>query len=377
MNFISDHFEKIYLFYRIEQSGIRSIPSNVELIYIMAPHEQPEKRNVRANFFYLLYLILHECFFSRQKKLFIKNFRYNVSYFKNCISYANYIKKHIDPDRINDSFFYSYWFFDWNLSLSILKNRGIIKHNYTRAHGFDLYENNGKDNYLPLRKFCFQNTDKIISVSRKGEKYLKEIYSSFYNKIICSYLGTKDFGFNPVPGSDSVLHLVSCSNMIEVKRLHLIIDIIKFIDKPIQWTHFGDGILLDTIKQMAQQLPAKVKVDFKGRLTQNEIFEVYKTVPINFFINTSASEGIPVSIMEAISFGIPVIATDVGGTSEIVNNFTGSLIDKDFNSKLVADYISSSTLDFNTDFRKKIKLFWHENFSATKNYSSFVKIFHV
>ena len=47
-------------------------------------------------------------------------------------------------------------------------------------------------------------------------------------------------------------------------------------------------------------------------------------MPVDLFLTVSANEGIPVSIMEAQSFGIPVIATDVGGISEIVNNVNGS-----------------------------------------------------
>ena len=46
----------------------------------------------------------------------------------------------------------------------------------------------------------------------------------------------------------------------------------------------------------------------------------------DLFVNMSLSEGIPVSIMEAISFGIPIIATNVGGNAEIVNDETGVLI---------------------------------------------------
>ena len=46
------------------------------------------------------------------------------------------------------------------------------------------------------------------------------------------------------------------------------------------------------------------------------------------FINLSSSEGIPVSIMEAQSFGIPVIATNVGGSGEIVVSETGVLVDE-------------------------------------------------
>ena len=48
------------------------------------------------------------------------------------------------------------------------------------------------------------------------------------------------------------------------------------------------------------------------------MLDYYKNNIIDIFINLSASEGIPVSIMDAISFGIPCIATNVGGTGEIV-----------------------------------------------------------
>jgi len=47
------------------------------------------------------------------------------------------------------------------------------------------------------------------------------------------------------------------------------------------------------------------------------------------FINTSSSEGIPVSMMEAQSFGIPILAMDVGGVREIVGPQTGRLLQQD------------------------------------------------
>ena len=59
------------------------------------------------------------------------------------------------------------------------------------------------------------------------------------------------------------------------------------------------------------------------------------------FINVSSTEGIPVSIMEAMSFGIPVIATAVGGTPEIVNNENGYLLSKDPSAKELAEVIQN------------------------------------
>ena len=43
--------------------------------------------------------------------------------------------------------------------------------------------------------------------------------------------------------------------------------------------------------------------------------------------------------MEALSFGIPVVATDVGGTSEIINNSVGALVDANINPQNVTNEI--------------------------------------
>ncbi|HKC68184.1 MAG TPA: glycosyltransferase [Bacteroidia bacterium] len=276
----------------------------------------------------------------------------------------------------NNSYFYSYWFFDWNLSLSILNYKKLIKKNYTRAHGFDVYENNGKPNYLPLRKFCLKNTDKVFTISHVGENYLKGLYPKFKQKITCSYIGTKDFGVNPLPFISSPIHIVSCSGVNRVKRIHLIVGILKYVTRPVKWTHIGDGVLLKDVKKEAEKLPGNIVTDFKGSLTQNEIFAFYQNESVDAFINCSASEGIPVSIMEAISCGIPVIATNVGGTKEIVTNETGYLIEKNFNAKEVAHKIEALKEKENyTQLRKGARNYWKQYFFADNNYATFLSHF--
>ena len=66
-----------------------------------------------------------------------------------------------------------------------------------------------------------------------------------------------------------------------------------------------------------------------GAFSNREVFDFYKSHPVDFLINVSNNEGIPVSIMEAHSFSIPVVATNVGGTSEIVNEENGILLPAD------------------------------------------------
>ena len=93
-------------------------------------------------------------------------------------------------------------------------------------------------------------------------------------------------------------------------------------------------------------------------------------------MNVSISEGLPVSIMEAISLGIPVIATDVGGVKEIVNEVTGILIKTDIKKAQLSNILDgiNTTYDLLPNDRKGIRNFWVENFNAKKNYYEFCKM---
>jgi glycosyltransferase involved in cell wall biosynthesis len=66
-------------------------------------------------------------------------------------------------------------------------------------------------------------------------------------------------------------------------------------------------------------------IKFLGERTQPEVIEILKQTDI--FVNPSYSEGLPTSVLEAASLGLPIIATDVGGTREIIEHMkSGYLI---------------------------------------------------
>ena len=96
----------------------------------------------------------------------------------------------------------------------------------------------------------------------------------------------------------------------------------------------------------------------------------------DFHINLSESEGVPVSIMESFSFGIPVIATNVGGVSEIViDGYNGFLIDPNSNSNDVSQIINKFyALNLNeiNELRNNAFLTWKKKFNADSNYKLFI-----
>jgi glycosyltransferase involved in cell wall biosynthesis len=91
-------------------------------------------------------------------------------------------------------------------------------------------------------------------------------------------------------------------------------------------------------------------------------------------VNVSASEGIPVSIMEAMSAYTPVIATDVDGNGEIVQDqYNGFLLSPDFTNEHLAALIEKCANTNLQPLRQNAYNTWNEKFNAHKNYSNFVK----
>ena len=246
-----------------------------------------------------------------------------------------------------------------------------------RGHGYDLYEYVNVEDYIPLREKVLEDFDKVFCISEYGREYLKEKYAQVSKEVTVSILGTLDNGVKKVDKTPGRLNIVSCSNIVKIKRVETIVEALSRIkDIHINWTHYGEGALFDEVKQLAKdKLPSNIKVDFSGFVSNNEVLKDYRMKEYHVFINVSESEGIPVSIMEALSFGIPVVATDVGGTNEIItNNYNGILLEKDFPIDELKDWIgkfSDMIAEEYKSFRINARRSWENKFDADKNYIEF------
>jgi glycosyltransferase involved in cell wall biosynthesis len=212
----------------------------------------------------------------------------------------------------------------------------------------------------------------VLAISLNGKNHLLKANKISENKISVARLGTTDFGLNKTEDLN-FFRIVSCSSFHAYKRVELIIDVLSHSSKKIEWVHFGDGDQKNIILEKVKHLPQNVSFTFMGFQKNTFIMEYYQQNQIDLFINVSETEGIPVSIMEAISFGIPVIATNVGGVAEIVNAKTGFLIDKYFDSKvayqLIENFIEASN-EVKASLKQSSRYFWEQNYNASKNYNA-------
>lgn len=270
-----------------------------------------------------------------------------------------------------DTICYTYWFDEWTLALTIGRVKTISRKFITRAHGFDLYEYRKELGVIPYRKRCLMELDQVYSVSHEGRDYLKQKYPTFESKFTTAHLGVDVQHVPFVPSTETPVRIVSCSRMVPLKRLHLIIEALKGTTKAIEWVHFGSGELEEQLKEQASTLPSNVTVRWKGHVSTREIIAYYQTTPIDWLINVSSTEGLPVSIMEAIACGIPVIATNVGGVKEIVTSVTGKLIDADVDVNFLTEQINEAKRETKSFQAKEIRTFYETYFRATKNFELF------
>ncbi|ACV29290.1 colanic acid biosynthesis glycosyltransferase WcaL [Anaerococcus prevotii] len=290
---------------------------------------------------------------------------------------ANKITKNFSKEDLVNSVLYSYRFeYQPYVAYLVKKKLGINSKIICRAHRFDLYEEKRPTGYIPMREILLSFIDKVYPCSNDGSEYLKNKFPNYKDKIETKFLGTIDYGTQDYNESD-ILRLVSCSNVVSVKRLDLIVESLSLItNKEIEWTHYGNGPEMEKIKNISNKVGNNIKINFMGNVSNQDLMKEYKNNVYDWFINVSTSEGIPVSIMEAMSFGIPCIATDVGGTSEIVEDKkNGVLLPSNIDEFRLASIINNITkMDKRKYFnlRKNSRIKWNEKYNADTNYKKFV-----
>ncbi len=148
-----------------------------------------------------------------------------------------------------------------------------------------------------------------------------------------------------------------------------------------KWYFFGSGPLLNVLQEKVKELNLINHCYFPGNIDHQELLNKYKIHEVDIVISSSISipdvfEGIPVSLMEAMSYGIPVIATDSGGTKELVDGQSGILVKQNDPNAILSGIID---LINKPDFRRKISKNGRnkimQDFDTMKNANDLIKLF--
>ena len=375
IEFIAAKFCKVIIYAQTDlNTNTRSLPNNCFVF-----NNNSLKTHVKCRILRLIFL-----FMSMFRKVFIKEIRNGGAIYWSPIALGRCLRRlqqasmaqllitYLLEKFQQIDLIYSYWLNAGVLgSIMAAPTKPIV----SRAHGYDLYALRYKPQYIPFQRFCMENISQVYVISDDGYKYLTTMYPKCTHKIKKAYLGVIEKGMSN-RSSDGVFRLVSCSNLISAKRVDIIAKAVRCLPFRTEWVHFGDGVEMAHIYDISKQCPNNnIHITLKGHVDNKEVLEYYKTHPVDLFITTSKYEGLPVSIMEAASCGIPVMATSVGGIPEIViMNSTGVLLPADISVSDLIQEIEKFYHDkkFQELCSKNIYKIFQDKFNAERNYRVFV-----
>lgn len=220
------------------------------------------------------------------------------------------------------------------------------------AHGWSFTEGISsikRSLFLLLERMASKMAKKIITVSDYDRKLALSNRVSSEKYLVTVHNGVSDKRLeNNCVNHNGVVRFIMVARFEEQKdqrRLLLALSRIKDLDWKLQFV--GDGPNLIEIKSLCQELHLLERVAFPGacydiaeRLNQSDVF-----------VLLSNWEGLPLTILEAMSAGLPIIASDVGGVNETIDKNCGVLIPSgdDF---LLIDMLRRFILskDMRTDF---------------------------
>jgi glycosyltransferase involved in cell wall biosynthesis len=181
--------------------------------------------------------------------------------------------------------------------------------------------------YLMLERLASRWSEKIICVSEFDRQLALKQHVGGEQKLITIHNGMPDVAgdLTAKPGGGGPVRLIMVARFSGQKDYQLLLTAISRLQtrQAFEVELVGDGPLMEQCQQQAARLGVGDRVRFMGSRTDVPALLAGSQI----FVLTSNWEGFPISVLEAMRAGLPVIASDVGGTGEAVQDGeTGFLI---------------------------------------------------
>lgn len=203
------------------------------------------------------------------------------------------------------------------------------------AHGFHFFKGASKTAwmiYYPVEKWCSKYTDILITINQEDYQRAQKMKAvrveyvpgiGVHTEEIKNVVSDKDairseFGFS---GDDFVF---MSTGQISVRKNHELVirALSKINDKTVKYLIVGFGEEEERLKKLVDELGLKDRVVFAGyRKNVKEILHA-----VDAFAFPSLQEGLPVSLMEAMAVGLPVVCSRIRGNTDLIENGKGGYL---------------------------------------------------
>jgi len=201
----------------------------------------------------------------------------------------------------------------------ILQGKGYNIPIITTLHGTDITLLGNQPSVRSVINYSINESDIVTVVSENLKKEtIKNFKINKEIKVIPNFIDINKLNINTKNPSSNTKVLTHISNFRPVKRVLDVINIFKIIDKNIDCKLFmiGDGPEKVSAEKLVNEYNLDNKVFFLGNM--NDIEEVL--IKTDLFLLPSESESFGLVALEAMAYSIPVLTTNKGGITEVVDN---------------------------------------------------------
>ena len=280
----------------------------------------------------------------------------------------NFLEDEFLPEHPNVKVLYSYWLTGGASAIALLDSKWL---KLTRVHGGDLYQFRYEYSYIPMQKFALERMDMVAAISEHGHRYLNQITPEPFSGLF--RLGVKKHAHLSSSSYGEKLSIVSCSSVIPLKQVDKILELFLEVagvraSGSVRWIHFGSGPLMNDLKELVYQSSLAPCVELRGHVHNSDIHSFYVNSPVDVFVNFSTTEGAPISIMEALSYGVPFVAPNVGGVPELFSEGNGVLFEHGTSMKVLSEKLIKLALESKSQsIRRQIKSGLYRDFDIERN----------
>lgn len=177
---------------------------------------------------------------------------------------------------------------------------------------------------IRIGNYGYSNCDNLISVSKSLQNHIKRHFGK--DSLIIHNMIGQDFYNNQVKieNDSTILKIISVGSLLPVKGYDLLLEALYKISSTLpKWrlVLIGDGSEHLNLQKKIEELGLSENVSLLGRKSKDVIVNYLNNSTM--YVSSSRSENFSVSIIEALSTGLPVVATDCGGAKECISEQNG------------------------------------------------------
>ena len=260
--------------------------------------------------------------------------------------FSRIVKKYGRPDIVHSHFINQGYF-----TVSALKKEGVPIVHTEHYSGMNKTTLDGYSRFMG--EHTYKEADKVIAVSRFVAKNIQGNFG-VEHVVLPKINYTTVFDYSPCHCLGDEFRFVSAGNLVEGKRMDLLISAFHkaFANKPkVKLYIYGDGPERNNLERMIDHLDLSLRVLLMGLVDRRTIAR--KMNESHCFVLASQLETFGVVLIEALSCGLPVIATTCGGPEDFIDNNNGIIVPTN-NAECLADAMKSMHLSINQYNRPSI-----------------------